>query len=258
MYSLYSMKIELERILLQVDPYQDLLELILSERGRNLLPEINNLDMDQGGQRLHKDTLLHSVRVCSQAPPRLRVRWAALLHDIGKPDTRRIDGTTVTFRHHEEVGRQITIRLLTKLQLDPEAIAGISDLVALSGRTHADDSWTDSAVRRLITDAGPLLDDLLDLTSADCTSGRPGRRQEVISLVESLRERAKIIQHQDAVKAIRPALNGEQIMEILDVPPGRIVGAGYKYLLEYATQGQMLSEAQAKRLLIDWYGLQTI
>jgi len=244
----------LDRLLLLTDPSSALTALFASQLGVALLPEVAALDLDQGGRNLHKDNLAHSIKVVAQAPPRIQLRWACLCHDLGKPATRKIEGSKVTFYNHEVVGQKITYRMLTRLGYTEQFAKSVSILVEISGRTHGfDDSWTDSALRRFITDAGPLLRDALDLSRADCTSARPGRRQQVLSQVDAVSARIDKVIADDALKVYRPALTGEQIMATLGIKPGPQVGAAYKFLLSIATEGIVLSTEQAAEQLLDWW-----
>jgi len=244
----------LDRLLLLADPSSALTALFASQLGVALLPEVAALDLDQGGRNLHKDNLAHSIKVVAQAPPRIQLRWACLCHDLGKPATRKIEGSKVTFYNHEVVGQKITYRMLTRLGYTEQFAKSVSILVEISGRTHGfDDSWTDSALRRFITDAGPLLCDALDLSRADCTSARPGRRQQVLSQVDAVSARIDKVIADDALKVYRPALTGEQIMATLGIKPGPQVGAAYKFLLSIATEGIVLSTEQATEQLLDWW-----
>lgn len=244
----------LDRLLLLTDPSSALTALFASQLGVALLPEVAALDLDQGGRNLHKDNLAHSIKVVAQAPPRIQLRWACLCHDLGKPATRKIEGSKVTFYNHEVVGQKITYRMLTRLGYTEQFAKSVSILVEISGRTHGfDDSWTDSALRRFITDAGPLLGDALDLSRADCTSARPGRRQQVLSQVDAVSARIDKVIADDALKVYRPALTGEQIMATLGIKPGPQVGAAYKFLLSIATEGIVLSTEQAAEQLLDWW-----
>lgn len=253
-YDPASARLALERLLTTSDPTPGLHALFDTTLGRSLLPEVAALDLEQGGKRLHKDNLRHSIIVCGQAPARLRVRWAALLHDVGKAPTRRIEGGKVTFYHHEAVGERLAVSLLSRLGYEPGFTGEVGALVAISGRTHGfDGEWTDSAVRRFVAEVGELLEDALDLSRADCTSGRPGRRAQVLSQVDAVSARVERVRAGDAKARIRPALDGGEIMEILSLSPGPAVGRAYRYLLEQAHSGAELTRDEAVTALREFW-----
>ena len=221
-----------------------------------VVPEIAALDQDErlsaSGRALHKDNLAHSFVVTAQCPIRLRVRLAALCHDLGKPPTRRIENGKVSFHNHETVGARIAKSMLSRIGFG-EFGEDVATLVAVSGRLGGfDGEWSDSAVRRVATDAGLLLEDLLDLVAADCTSKRPATRARVAAQVRSFRERHAQIVYADARRAVRPALSGEEIMDVLDLEPGPQVGAAYQFLLAFELDGENLSKDEARARLVAW------
>ena len=137
----------------------------------DIAPELSLLRMEQDPIHRHKDVLAHTVAVTSKTRPDLRVRLAALFHDVGKPRTRRIDEDGVTFRHHEAVGARMTKKRLTTLEFEEDLVADVSELVRMSGRFKGySEGWSDSAVRRYAREAGPLLGDLNHLIRCDCTT----------------------------------------------------------------------------------------
>jgi poly(A) polymerase len=222
--------------------------------GELLLPEVAALDLEQGGRHLHKDNLRHSLQVCAQAVPRRRVRWAALLHDVGKASTRQITGDKVTFYHHEAVGRRLAEQLLVRLGYTTAFAEEVGAVVELSGRTHAfDEHWSDSAIRRFITDAGEYVDDVLDLSRADCTSRRAGRKDEVRAQVDAVAARIAGVREADARQAVRPALDGQAIMALLGLEPSPEVGRAYRWLLGFAQAGEILTVAEAEQRLVAWW-----
>ena len=169
-----------------------------------------------------KDLWDHTVRVVRQSPQRLAVRWAALLHDAAKPLTRGIDlHGEVHFYGHEQAGAALATRILDRLNAEKSLRAGVRDLVALHGRPAAyDDSWSDSAVRRLALEAGPVWDDLLDLAAADVTSGRARKQLEAAERVANLRSRFERLQDESHLEQLVSPLDGNQLMQIFDLPPG--------------------------------------
>jgi poly(A) polymerase len=143
--------------------------------------------------------------------------------------------------------------LLTRLGYASSFATQVATLVEISGRTHGfDDTWTDAALRRFVLDAGDLLDDALDLSRADCTSARPGRRAQILAQVDAVAARIAQVQAADARKAVRPALSGSEIMEILDLTPSPAVGRAYRYLLELALDGAVLDRDEATARLLEW------
>jgi len=169
-----------------------------------------------------KDLWDHTIRVVRQSPPRLAVRWAALLHDAAKPLTRGVDPSgEVHFYGHEQAGATLASRVLNRLNADKSLRANVHDLVALHGRPAAyEESWTDSAVRRLALEAGPVWDDLLDLAAADVTSGRPRKQFEAAQRVTNLRGRFERLQEESHLEQLKSPLDGDQLMQIFNLPPG--------------------------------------
>ncbi len=185
----------------------------------------------------------------------LVVRLAALLHDIGKPKTRRkLPGGRVTFHHHEEVGRAMTRERLTALRFPAAVVADVSKLVALHLRFHGygEGEWTDSAVRRYVRDAGPLLTRLHVLTRADCTTRNKAKAQRLERAYDDLEKRIAVLSVQEELDKIRPDLNGTEIMELLGVPQGPVVGRAYGHLLELRMEHGPLGRDRAIQELLDW------
>lgn len=228
--------------------------LVGSQLGAELMPEVAALDMAVPVGVSHKDNLAHSLQVCAQAPAERTTRWGALCHDLGKPPTRKVSGGEVTFHHHEAVGAKLTERMLARLGFEDRFATRVARLVALSGRTHGfDDSWTDAALRRVATDAGDLLGAVLDLARADCTSVRPGRREQVARQVDRVAARLEQIRVADERGRVRPALNGNQIAAHLGIEPGPELGAAYGHLRDLALTGQHLSGDEARHELDRWW-----
>jgi poly(A) polymerase len=222
-----------------------------------LLPEIAALDLNgrvsRNGHALHKDNVAHSFVVAAQTPARIRVRLAGLFHDVGKASTRRIDAAgVVSFHGHENVGVRITVAALTRLGFTADDAADVAQIAVLAGRAHAfTGNWTDSAVRRVMTDAGDLFDDVLALAAADVTSRRPVTRARVAALVATLAAQSDVVRAADARAAVRSVLDGSDVMRILELRPGRDVGVAMSWLLERAHSGSAhrdpLQEAEALR-----------
>jgi poly(A) polymerase len=205
----------------------------------------------------------HSLIVLEQAmalerpgEPDLVLRLAALLHDIGKPKTRRFTpGGGVSFHHHEVVGAHLTKARLRALKFSKEIVEDVARLVELHLRFHGygDGEWTDSAVRRYVRDAGPLLDRLHKLTRSDCTTRNRRKAAALARTYDSLEERIAVLKEQEELDAIRPDLDGNQIMELLGIPPGPMVGKAYKHLLELRLERGPLGQDEAVAELTRWY-----
>ena len=193
-----------------------------------------------------KDLWDHTLRVVRQSPPRLSVRWAALLHDAGKPLTRGIDPNgEVHFYGHEQAGASLAMRVLTRLNAEKSLRVGVQMLVALHGRPAAyDDSWTDSAVRRLALEAGPVWNDLLDLAAADVTSGRARKQIEAAQRVANLRNRFQRLENESELERMVSPLDGDQLMAIFDLPPGPWIKQVKEQLRELVIDGSLAPDDQ--------------
>ena len=229
-----------------------------------VLPEIPKLRLETDEHFRHKDVYQHSLTVLNQAIEleeryRLRedlvLRLAALLHDIGKPKTRsRLPGNRVAFHHHEVVGAKLARKRLAELRFPKDVVADVSRLVDLHLRFHGygTGEWTDSAVRRYVTDAGPLLPRLHALTRADCTTRNQAKAQRLARAYDSLEDRIAELAEREELAAIRPDLDGNDIMAILGVPPGPVVGRAYAYLLDLRLEHGPLGRERATQELLGW------
>ncbi len=212
-----------------------------------MLPEVAALRLTVDEHHRHKDVYEHSLTVLEQAialetgpdgpvpGPDLVLRLAALLHDIGKPSTRRFeDGGGVSFHHHEVVGAKLARKRLKELKLDTATTKDVARLVELHLRFHGygGGEWTDSAVRRYVTDAGPLLERLHRLTRADCTTRNRRKAARLAATYDALEERIAVLLEAEELAAVRPDLDGQQIMALLGIRPGPLVGRAYAHLLE--------------------------
>ena len=235
---------ELTKLMLAPDPARGIDLLVQTGAADEVLPEVSRLRMEADEHHRHKDVYEHSLTVLAQAielEPRyaldgdLTVRLAALLHDIGKPKTRSLlpDGR-VEFHLHEVVGAKLARRRLTSLRFPNDVVRDVSKLVELHLRFHGygDGEWTDSAVRRYVRDAGPLLARLHVLTRADCTTRNRARALRLASAYDSLEQRIAELSAQEELAMIRPELDGNDIMATLGLAPGPLVGRAYDYLLE--------------------------
>jgi len=232
----------------------------------HVLPELPALRLEKDEHHRHKDVYEHSLTVLDQAidlEPRLPYpapdfvsRFAALIHDIGKPKTRRFeDGGKVTFHHHDVVGAKLARKRMKALRFSNEQIEQVSTLIELHLRFHGygDGEWTDSAVRRYVRDAGDQLERLHVLTRADCTTRNRRRAETLRSAYDNLEERIARLQEQEELDSLRPDLDGNQIMQILGLSQGREVGEAYKFLMELRLDQGPLGEERAREELLRWW-----
>ena len=232
-----------------------------------VLPELPALKLESDEHHRHKDVYEHSLTVLEQAialeilrnapnTPDVVLRLAALLHDIGKPKTRRFQpGGTVTFHHHDVVGAKLARKRLRELRFSNDEIDDIARLVELHLRFHGYGvgEWTDSAVRRYVRDAGDQLERLHILTRADCTTRNQRKAARLQRTYDELEERIEVLAEQEELDSMRPDLDGNQIMQILDIGPGREVGDAYKFLLELRLEKGPLGEDAATEELKAWW-----
>jgi poly(A) polymerase len=255
---------ELTKLMLTPDPALGIDVLVQTGVADEVLPEVSRLRMEADEHHRHKDVYQHSLTVLRQAialEPRygldgdLTVRLAALLHDIGKPKTRTLlpDGR-VAFHLHEVKGAKMTERRLTALRFPNDVIRDVSQLVELHLRFHGygGGEWTDSAVRRYVRDAGPLLTRLHVLTRADCTTRNRAKAARLARAYDGLEQRIAELSEQEELARLRPELDGNDIMRILGVPPGPVVGKAYTYLLEVRINQGALGRERVTQLLRDW------
>jgi poly(A) polymerase len=229
-----------------------------------VLPEVPRLRLESDEHYRHKDVYQHSLTVLNQAiglehryglDQDLVLRLAALLHDIGKPKTRsRLPDGRVAFHHHEVVGAKMVRTRLTELRYGKDVIADVSRLVELHLRFHGygDGEWTDSAVRRYVTDAGPLLTRLHALTRADCTTRNKAKALRLERAYDELEERIEALARQEELDRIRPDLNGVEIMRILGLQPGPLVGEASRHLLALRMEHGPLGRDRAVQELLAW------
>ncbi|MGL5829526.1 MAG: CCA tRNA nucleotidyltransferase, partial [Angustibacter sp.] len=259
---------ELTKLILAPVPRPGLELLVASGLADFILPELPALRLEVDEHHRHKDVYEHSLIVLEQAialedaevpGPDLILRLAALLHDIGKPPTRRFEsGGGVSFHHHEVVGAKLTARRLAALRFDSATIKAVTRLVELHLRFHGYGSgeWTDSAVRRYVTDAGPQLSRLHRLTRSDCTTRNRRKAERLARTYDELEQRIAILAEKEELAAIRPDLDGEQIMEILGIPAGPLVGRAYRHLLSLRMESGPQSTSEASAELRRWWSQQ--
>ena len=253
---------EFSKLILSARPRAGLALLVDTGLAAVFIPELPALQLEVDEHHRHKDVYEHTLIVVEQAMdsepegPDLTLRLAALLHDIGKPATRRFEeGGGVSFHHHEMVGARLTRKRLKALRYPRDLIEDVAHLVELHLRFHgyADGEWSDSAVRRYVRDAGPLLKRLHALTRADCTTRNRRKATLLSQAYDQLEHRISVLAEAEELAAIRPDLDGNQIMTVLKIPPGRDVGEAYAYLLEQRLDRGPLSEAEAIALLKQWW-----
>jgi len=245
---------ELDKLVVLPDPSSGLWFLVNTGLAEEFLPELPALALEQDPVHRHKDVLAHTIAVVQRARPERTVRLAALFHDIGKPKTRSFGPSGVSFHHHELVGARMTRDRMRALRYPTEDIDRVSRLVELHLRFHTYGmGWTDSAVRRYVRDAGDLLDQLNELTRADCTTRNAARAQALSRRMDELEARIAELKQQEQLAAIRPDLDGTAVMSHLGIPPGPLVGRALAYLLELRLEEGPHSAEEAKRLLDQWW-----
>ena len=265
---------ELVKLLLGPAPRAGLELLVESGLADHVLPELPALKLEVDEHHRHKDVYEHSLIVLDQAialegapdasaeqvpGPDLVLRLAALLHDIGKPATRRFEpGGGVSFHHHEVVGAKLTRARMRALRFDKDTIKSVSRLVELHLRFHGygGGQWTDSAVRRYVTDAGPLLSRRHRLTRADCTTRNARKAQRLARTYDDLERRIAEIQAKEELSAVRPELNGNEIAEVLGIRPGPVLGRAYTFLLGVRLDEGPIGPEAARERLVAWWAEQ--
>jgi poly(A) polymerase len=263
---------EFVKLIMGAAPRQGLTLFVETGLADHVLPELPALKLEVDEHHRHKDVYEHSLTVLEQAialegpadgpdasvpGPDLVLRLAALLHDIGKPATRRFDdaGGGVSFHHHEMVGAKLTARRMKAMRFDRDKIKAVSRLVELHLRFHGygGGEWTDSAVRRYVTDAGPLLSRLHLLTRSDCTTRNVRKARTLSRIYDDLETRIARLMEQEELDAVRPELDGNEIAAVLGITPGPVLGRAYKHLLEVRLdQGPIGREAAAEALRAWW------
>jgi len=218
------------------------------------LPELPDMRLEQDPIHRHKDVLTHTIAVVAQAERRLLVRMAALFHDVGKPKTRSVGPKGISFHHHEVVGARMTRDRMRELRFSKQMVDDVTQLVYLHLRFHTYQmGWSDSAVRRFVRDAGPLLEDLIALTRADCTTRNQRKADALSRRIDDLEVRIAELQAAEAVRSIRPDLDGAEVMEHLGIGPGPVVGQALAHLLELRLEHGPMERDAALAQLDEWY-----
>ncbi|HEV7825921.1 MAG TPA: CCA tRNA nucleotidyltransferase [Mycobacteriales bacterium] len=252
---------ELNKLLCGADPVAGLRLLVETGLADHVLPELPGMRLEIDEHAQHKDVYEHSLTVLRQAialeegGPDPVLRWAALLHDIGKPPTRRAEpGGKVSFHHHEVVGAKMARKRLRALRFPKDFTEQVADLVFLHLRFHGfgRGEWTDSAVRRYVTDAGDMLPRLHKLVRSDCTTRNRRKAARLAADYDDLESRIEVIRAREDLDRVRPDLDGNAIMELLGVPPGPIVGRAWKHLKELRLDRGPLTRAEAEAELVRW------
>ena len=265
---------ELSKLLLSPRPRAGLRVLVDSGLAAHVLPELPALQLEVDEHHRHKDVYEHSLTVLEQAialegaagapeesvpGPDLVLRLAALLHDIGKPATRRFEeGGGVSFHHHEVVGAKLASKRLKALRYDKDTVKAVARLVELHLRFHGygEGQWTDSAVRRYVTDAGPLLQRLHRLTRSDSTTRNRRKAEQLSRTYDALEERIERLLEAEELAAVRPELNGNEIAAVLSIRPGPVLGRAYAHLLEVRLDRGVIGREAVEAELRSWWAAQ--
>jgi poly(A) polymerase len=246
---------ELDKLLVVDRPADGLWFLVRTGLAEEFLPELPALALEQDPIHRHKDVLAHTIAVVGNTQPDRLLRLAALFHDVGKPKTRSFGPRgAVMFHHHEVVGARMTRDRLRALRYSTEDVETVTRLVELHLRFHTYRmGWTDSAVRRYVRDAGPLLDQLNELTRCDCTTRNPAKARALARRMDELEARIAELREQEELRSIRPDLDGHAVMARLGLRPGREVGEALSFLLELRLEEGPLGEEEAGRRLDAWW-----
>jgi poly(A) polymerase len=262
---------ELSKLLASAAPRRGIELLVETGLADQVIPEVPALRLEIDEHHHHKDVYQHSLTVLDQAigyererhpgdEPDLVLRLAALLHDIGKPATRRLEpGGAVSFYHHDIVGAKLAKKRLRALRFDNDTIDAVDRLIELHLRFfgYTDGAWTDSAVRRYVRDAGEQLERLHMLTRADVTTRNRRKADRLGFAYDDLEARIRQLQEKEELDAVRPDLDGERVMQLLGLKPGREVGEALRFLLELRLDEGPLGEEEAARRLLTWWSLRS-
>jgi len=253
---------ELDKLITVEHPAAGLFFLVDTGLADEFLPELSNMRLEQDPIHRHKDVLTHTIAVVENVTRDIpgewdfrRTRLAALMHDVGKPKTRGfLKGKGVTFYHHEVVGARMTRTRLQALRYSNDDVDAITELVHLHLRFHGYEAgWTDSAVRRYVNDAGPLLAELNVLTRCDCTTRNEKKALMLSRRMDELEARIAALAEQEELRAIRPEMDGSQVMAHLGLAPGPLVGKAMKFLLEVRLEEGLIGDDAIRQRLDAWW-----
>ena len=244
---------ELSKLMVADQPGAALTGLVRTGLSAHIVPELADLEMSQDPLHRHKDVLAHTLAVVDKTEPKLELRLAALLHDIGKPVTRQFSDGGVTFHHHEVVGARIARQRLRELRYPKQVVNDVSQLVFLHLRPHTFKmGWTDSAVRRYVRDAGPLLEDLNQLVRCDVTTRNKARAREIQNRIDELEDRIASLREKEHLESLRPPIDGNDVMSYLGISPGPEVGEIMDLLTEHRIEHGPYEPGEAYRLVREW------
>ena len=258
-------QVELTKLLLGAQPREGIEALVDCGIADIVFPEIPALKLEVDEHHHHKDVYEHTLTVLEQAidyekkyslEQDIVLRLAALLHDIGKPQTRKLEsGGGVTFYHHDVVGAKLATKRLRELRFDNDTIKSVARLIELHLRFfgYSDQAWSDSAIRRYVRDADELLTRLHALTRSDVTTRNQRKAERLAHAYDDLENRIEQLAKQEELAAIRPDLSGEEIMQVLDIKPGPEVGLAYRFLMELRLDEGPLGYEEAKKRLLSWW-----
>ncbi len=245
---------ELDKLIVLPAPSSGLWFLVRTGLAELFLPELPALELQQDPVHRHKDVLAHTIAVVEKTSPDKVLRLAALFHDVGKPKTRQVGPEGVNFHHHDVVGARMTRERMTALRYPAEEIEQVSELVRLHLRFHTYAlGWTDSAVRRYVREAGELLDRLNELTRSDCTTRNLDKARALNRRMDELEERIRVLREQEELDAIRPELDGNEVMRELGVRPGPVVGEALAFLLQIRLDEGPVGDVEIRRRLREWW-----
>lgn len=245
---------EFDKMMVVEDPSPGLWFLADTGLMDQFLPEFSRMRLEQDPIHRHKDVLTHTIAVVAKTRPDRLVRLSALYHDVGKPRTRAITDGGVSFHHHEVVGARMTRERMKALKYSSDDVERVSRLVFLHLRFHTYKmGWTDAAVRRFVRDADDLLPELIELTRCDCTTRNERKARELSLRMDELEARVAELQASEELRAMRPDLDGNQVMAHLNLGPGRDVGNALDFLLELRLEEGQLGEEEATRRLDAWW-----
>jgi poly(A) polymerase len=248
---------ELDLLMLTEQPSLGLDFIVRTGLADHFLPELPKLQLEQDPIHQHKDVLRHTWAVVDKTSATLVLRLAALFHDIGKPRTRAITEEGVTFRFHEVVGAKMTRKRMAALKYSQELIDDVSMLVELHLRFHTYKmGWSDKAVRRYVRDAGPLLDELNELTRCDCTTRNARKAATLAHRMDELEIRIAELREQEDLSRLRPALDGVAVMELLGIAPSPVVGRALDFLMEIRLDEGEITPVEAAVRLREWWAEQ--